>query len=144
MQQDIAARVVDAARGWIGTPYRHQGATKNVGCDCLGLVRGLWRELYGDEPESPGAYAPDWAERGAGDRLKDAAERYMEPVEGWAQARPGDMLLFRWRAQFPAKHVGILMPETRFIHAWEQAGVVLSPLVPSWRKRVAHIYRFPE
>ena len=28
-------RIVAAARGWIGTPYRHQGARKGVGCDCL-------------------------------------------------------------------------------------------------------------
>ena len=28
---------------WIGTPYRHQASLKGVGCDCLGLVRGVWR-----------------------------------------------------------------------------------------------------
>ncbi len=28
---------------WLGTPYRHQGRRKGVGCDCLGLVLGVWR-----------------------------------------------------------------------------------------------------
>jgi NlpC/P60 family putative phage cell wall peptidase len=30
--------VVAAARGWIGTPYRHQARLKGVGVDCIGLV----------------------------------------------------------------------------------------------------------
>ena len=53
-------RVLDEARRWIGTPYRHQGTRLGVGCDCLGLVRGVWRALYGAEPETPGPYSPDW------------------------------------------------------------------------------------
>src|SRR3989338_4143365 len=48
--------IVAAARSWIGTPYRHQASLKGAGCDCLGLVRGVWRELYGDEPEAPPPY----------------------------------------------------------------------------------------
>src|SRR5215207_7343246 len=35
-------QIVAAARGWIGTPYHHQASVKGVGCDCLGLIRGLW------------------------------------------------------------------------------------------------------
>ena len=27
------ARIVAAARGWLGTPYRHQASVKGVGCD---------------------------------------------------------------------------------------------------------------
>jgi cell wall-associated NlpC family hydrolase len=33
--------IVAEARTWIGTPYRHQASLKGVGCDCLGLVRGV-------------------------------------------------------------------------------------------------------
>ena len=40
--------IVAAARGWIGTPYVHQASVKGLGCDCLGLLRGLWREMAGD------------------------------------------------------------------------------------------------
>ena len=58
------AGVVALARGWIGTPYHHQAARQRVGTDCLGLIRGLWRELYGAEAESPPAYTPDWGEYG--------------------------------------------------------------------------------
>ena len=54
--------IVEAARDWIGTPYRHQASLRGVGCDCLGLVRGVWRTLVGGEPETPGPYGSDWAE----------------------------------------------------------------------------------
>ena len=43
--------IVAAARGWLGTPYHPQASVKGVGCDCLGLIFGLWRELCGPEPE---------------------------------------------------------------------------------------------
>ena len=72
----FADRIVETARSWIGTPYRHQASLKGVGCDCLGLVRGVWREIYGGEPELPPAYQPDWAERSGEDRLRDAARRH--------------------------------------------------------------------
>ena len=54
--------IVVAARGWLGTPYRHQASRKGAGCDCLGLVRGVWRELVGPEPARLPPYTPDWAE----------------------------------------------------------------------------------
>ena len=39
--------IVAETRDWIGTPYRHQASLKGVGCDCLGLVRGVWRNVIG-------------------------------------------------------------------------------------------------
>ena len=71
----VNARVLGIAETWIGTPYRHQGAVKGVGCDCLGLIRGIWRELYGQEPEAVPAYAPDWAERSGEERLMAFLEK---------------------------------------------------------------------
>jgi NlpC/P60 family putative phage cell wall peptidase len=137
-------RVVVSARGWIGTPYRHQGSLKGVGCDCLGLVRGVWRELYGAEPEMPPAYQPDWAERGTEDALMAAATRHFGPAVPREAMASGDLLLFRWRPGMPAKHAGILSKADRFIHAYEQAAVIESALVPSWRRRIAGVFRFPD
>ena len=136
-------RVVALAEGWIGTPYRHQGATKGVGCDCIGLIRGLWRELYGVEAETVPAYAPDWAERGGEERLIEAARRIFGPSLPVRQAVPGDLLLFRWRPDCAAKHAGILVGPEHFIHAYEQAAVIRSALVPSWRRKIAAVHRFP-
>jgi cell wall-associated NlpC family hydrolase len=34
--------IVEEARSWLGTPYHHQAALKGVGCDCIGLLRGVY------------------------------------------------------------------------------------------------------
>jgi NlpC/P60 family putative phage cell wall peptidase len=140
---DGGNRIVALAEAWVGTPYRHQGATKGIGCDCIGLIRGIWREIYGEEPAAVPAYAPDWAERCDEERLLDAATKVFGPPLPVTQAQPGDVLLFRWRSGCAAKHAGILARPTHFIHAYEQGAVTRSALVPSWRRRIAAVHRFP-
>jgi NlpC/P60 family putative phage cell wall peptidase len=131
------------ALSWTGTPYRHQGSTKDVGCDCLGLIRGAWRAVYGAEPERPGAYAPDWAEAGSEDLFLAAARRHCTEKPA-ADAAPGDLLLFRWRPHQPAKHAGILVDRGHFIHAYQGHSVIISSLAPQWRRRIAAVFSFPE
>lgn len=130
------------ATAWIGTPYRHQGSAKGVGCDCLGLVRGIWRDLYGSEPEQPGAYAPDWADTGGPDQLLEAADRMFERLPT-ADAAPGDLVLFRWRPVMNCKHAGILVGHGRFIHAYQGHAVLASPLISQWKRRIAGAFAFP-
>lgn len=138
-----AELVLAEALGWIGTPYRHQGSRKGVGCDCLGLVLGVWRAVYGAEPEAVGPYAADWAEAGARERLMDAARRHCRE-KPLTELASGDLLLFRWRAHLPAKHAGIFAGGGRFVHAYEGGAVMLSALVPQWRRRIAGVFEFPE
>ncbi|PWL19024.1 peptidase P60 [Falsochrobactrum shanghaiense] len=139
----IAQEIIAEAEGWIGTPYRHGASKRDVSCDCLGLVRGIWRALYGNEPETPAAYAPDWAEAVSGDPLLQAARRHMCERDG-REPQPGDLLVFRWRRGVAAKHLGIMVRENRFIHAYEGHSVMASVLVPQWRGRIAGIFIFPE
>ena len=135
-------QVIGEALSWVGTPYRHQASRKGVGCDCLGLVRGVWRALYGSEPEAPGPYSMDWAEAGGRDRLREAAHRHFAACAD-GRLLPGRLVLFRWRPHLPAKHAGILLGGERFVHAYEGRGVVVSPLVPHWRRRAAGVFAFP-
>lgn len=143
MSDETRRAVLAEARRWLGTPYRHQGSTIGVGCDCLGLVRGIWRALAGAEPEEPGAYAPDWAEAGGEDRLIAASRRHMVELD-LAGAQPGDMLVFRWRPHLPAKHLAILCEPGWIIHAYQRHAVTRSPLVPAWRRRIAAAFAFPD
>ena len=106
--------------------------------------RALGRELYGTEPESPGAYGTDWAERSGQERLLEAAGRHFVAPVACGDRQPGDLLLFRWQAGMSAKHAGILSRTRHFIHAYEQTGVIESALVPGWEKRIAGVFRFPE
>jgi NlpC/P60 family putative phage cell wall peptidase len=136
------AAIVAEARKWIGTPYRHQGSLKGVGCDCLGLVRGVWRALYGAEPERAPAYEPDWAEAAQGEPFAAAAERHLRALDVTAFA-PGDVLLFRWRRGLAAKHAAIVVAPHRMVHAHEGAAVAEVALSPWWRRRIAYAFSFP-
>jgi NlpC/P60 family putative phage cell wall peptidase len=138
----IRSAIIAEARSWIGTPYRHQASLKGVGCDCLGLVRGVWRALYGAEPEAVPAYTRDWAEAARGEPLAQAGFRHLAPVALDAVA-PGDVLLFRWRAGMTAKHAAIVSAPSQMIHAHDGAAVAEVAFAPWWRRRLAYAFRFP-
>lgn len=142
----MRGKIVAVARGWLGTPYRHQASVKGVGADCLGLVRGVWREVVGAEPEAVAPYSPDWAEVEAGERLLEAARRWLVEISVEA-ARPGDVLLFRMSPEAAIKHCAILSaddgPEPRMIHAYWGRAVVESWIGAWWRRRLAAVFRFP-
>jgi NlpC/P60 family putative phage cell wall peptidase len=134
--------ITSIARTWIGTPYQHQASLKHVGCDCLGLVRGVWRELYGNEPETPPPYSPDWAEAASNEALADAGHRHLSNIP-CTEFDAGDVLLFRWRSHLPAKHAGIASSKSTLIHAQEGVAVSEVSLSPWWFKRIAYAFRFP-
>lgn len=137
---EISARVISTAREWIGTPYRHQASTKGAGCDCLGLLRGIWRELYGCEPETIPDYTSDWGLISRNETLLVAARRHLLPLD---QRRNGCVLVFRWRENAPAKHLAIQSGDNRIIHSYERAGVIESPLGTHWRNRIVGAFTFP-
>jgi NlpC/P60 family putative phage cell wall peptidase len=136
------ARVVAAARGWLGTPYHDQASRRGIGCDCLGLVRGVWREVVGEEPLSVPPYSRDWGEMGKVEVLHDAAARVMLPADP-ARLEPGTLLLFRMRRDAIAKHCGIITEPGMFVHAYERLGVIEEPLGQAWRRRMAFAFLFP-
>jgi NlpC/P60 family putative phage cell wall peptidase len=134
--------IVAEARSWLGTPYQHQASLKGIGCDCLGLVRGVWRALIGEEPERAPPYAPDWAEAMRDEKFAEAAARHLIAIECDA-FREGDVLLFRWRANLPAKHAAIVTARDLMVHAHDGAAVAEVAIAPWWRRRLAFAFRFP-
>lgn len=147
MAVSFEEEVVNAARGWIGTPYRHQSSTKGQGADCLGLLRGVWREVNGSEPEQVPSYTADWSEPSGQERLWRAAQRHLVPVDLDHRAA-GNIVLFRMRAVSVAKHLAILgggqggFPT--IIHAYSGAGVVETPLSAAWARRIVAQFEFPD
>ena len=143
----MSARAVELARGWIGTPYVHQGSARGAGADCLGLIRGIWRGLYGIEPEAAPPYTADWGETGGREPLLAAALRNLVAVAPDVPEAPGEVLLFRMREGAVAKHRGIragLGEGASFVHAYARHGVVESPLSAPWRARIVARFRWPE
>jgi NlpC/P60 family putative phage cell wall peptidase len=152
----VGAAVVAIARSWLGTPYHHQMAVRQAGCDCLGLVRGVYAEFYGAPAEEAPPYSPDWAEATGTETLIDAAERHLVRVTtkgGRPYARdlaPGDVLIFRMNRKGPAKHAAILtalncgaIGGDAMIHAFEHNPVCEVPMNGFWWARLAAGYRFP-
>jgi NlpC/P60 family putative phage cell wall peptidase len=157
--------IVAIARSWIGTPYVHQASLKGVGCDCLGLLRGIWRDLRGEEAEETPPYSRDWAEARAAETLYMALKRHAHEIDT-ARLAPGDIALFRMASHGPAKHCGIVAKRQSacgirqsdqtaksiadcrladagltLIHARQNKRVSEEPLSPFWRSRLAFAFR---
>lgn len=142
----MSTEIVQAARVWLGTPYVHQQSLRGAGCDCLGLVRGVWRDVIGPEPELPPAYSLDWSEPQGDEQLWRAALRHLH-CKAHDEEAAGDVLLFRMRADGVAKHLGIQAKigcTASFIHAYSGHAVHESALSTPWRRRIVARFRFPE
>lgn len=140
------AEIIAEARLWLGTPYLHQASVRGAGTDCLGLLRGVWRAILGDEPEMVPVYTDDWAEPSKDEVLLVAAQRWLREKPGQVPA-VGDVLLFRMREGSIAKHLGFQSetgPHPRFIHAYTGHGVIESSLSAPWERRIAARFAFPE
>jgi NlpC/P60 family putative phage cell wall peptidase len=134
--------VIAAARAWLGTPYHDQASLRGVGCDCLGLARGVWRDMVGAEPQATPPYSRDWGETGAHEVLADGARAMMIEIP-LSQIGPGALVLFRMAPRAIAKHVGILTAPDRFIHAYDRLGVIEEALTTTWARKIAFAFRFP-
>lgn len=137
------ALIVAEARAWLGTPFHHQQAVRGVGCDCIGLVRGVMIAT-GLLPADFVQRADVQPYRGYGrlpdGRLMPALEQFLTrvPVD---QAQAGDLVVVRF-SQDP-QHVGLLAehPEggLSLIHALDE--VREHRLDARWQRRVIGAYR---
>jgi NlpC/P60 family putative phage cell wall peptidase len=139
----MATEIIAIARSWIGTPYVHQASVKGAGCDCLGLLRGVWRELRGEDAETPPPYSPDWAEARGEETLRDALARHLSEIDP-REIAPGDVVLFRMMARGPAKHCAIVAEKDgalTLIHARQNKRVSEEAFLAPWRKKLAYAFR---
>ena len=134
--------IIAEARAWIGTPYRHQASLKGVGCDCLGLVRGVWRALHGAEPEAtPRLYARlgrGVAAMNRSPRLRAASRRARRPR---ARSRRATCCCFATRRAIrPSTPRSSTAPDL-MVHAHDGAAVAEVAIAPWWRRRLAYAFR---
>lgn len=140
----MGERALAEARLWLGTPYRHQASARQAGADCLGLVRGVWRALYGAEPIAVAPYTADWSEASGREEMLETARRLLVP--SGSELALGDVLIFRMQARGVAKHMGLVSQAgafPRFIHAYSGHGVVDVALTAPWQRRIAARLAFP-
>lgn len=136
--------VLAEARQWIGTPFHHQAALRGIGCDCIGFVAGVARQIGVRE-------APQWFDdirfRGYGRepdpmKLRAACAEYLDPVR-IPELRVADIILFTFFKE--PMHFGFLSAcePRRILHAYEPVGrVTENSLDAKWQRRVIGGYCF--
>lgn len=140
---------LEAAKTWIGTPYHHQASLKQVGCDCIGLVIGVYRDLYKSDPPKfklP-PYTPFWAEELKRSPMVEIARQYLIELPNLSEAVAGDILMYQMTRGGPTKHCGILSQREpdKFIHAYAGNNVIETPIFKSTGSshKITHIFRYP-
>ncbi|MEO0679019.1 MAG: NlpC/P60 family protein [Pseudomonadota bacterium] len=134
---DVAA----CARAWIGTPYVLGAALKGAGCDCVGLIRGVFEDVTGRPAERPRGWRRDWA-AGPGLPMLAAARRNLIACP-FREPRAGDVVGFRvGLGEGRLAHCGIVSAPGRVVHALERVGVVEVGL-RDWRPSLAFVFVFP-
>lgn len=139
-----AEEIIEEARGWIGTPYKHQCSKKGVATDCIGLIRGVYEHFYAPVPKKliP-PYSPWWAEEGNRTIMIDLLEKYTKERDP-KDRTPGTILTFSLEDGKPIKHAAFMSYDNRFIHTYDVHPVLEVKLVPWWDKRVRRVFTFPD
>ncbi len=138
-------RIAAEALAWVGTPYVHQASIKGVGCDCLGLVRGVWRSIEGDEPWVVPRYSPRWDETTPAEPLLCGLRQHF--ASRGQEIELGRVLAFRMTPGARVKHLGLVTGRRRHqwkvTHAYWGRAAVESWLSPWWHKRLVASFEFP-
>lgn len=141
-------QIVAEARSWISTPFVHQADRKGIGCDCIGLVRGVGVALGLFQPDvtrSPELKPYLGYGRLPDGRLLPACREFLNQIR-FADISAGDILIFRVFDQH-AQHAGIVTntePLT-MVHSYSKARVMacIEQTVDAfWRARIVGVFRY--
>jgi len=94
---------VNAARALIGTPYVLGYAQPGVGCDCIGVVEYVWREVRGTEPPMRGPVVADYY-NDPNDLLFTGAALHLTQI---SRAKLGSVLLIKMKNTPGCSHIAI-------------------------------------
>ncbi len=135
--------VVEEARSWIGTPWVHQQAAKHHGCDCIGLIRGVGRDLEivdFDADTKEGRLSLQYGRDPVPVNLIGGMNRYLIPVT--YDVEQGDVILFAINNLH--SHVGIITDVDKgiIIHTWLRTKKVIESSYHSYLKP-AGVWRYP-
>ena len=143
----MSKAIILEARTWIGTRFRHQGRIKkseqdNGGCDCLGLVLGIARNLGVNSKISITLSTLDqknYPKLLTSNLLKDQLDQHLVRV---TSPNIGDIILIKIN-NWP-QHLAIISEVTPYItiiHSYIQARKVVEQHLPdNWE--IVAIYRF--
>jgi cell wall-associated NlpC family hydrolase len=127
--------IAEEALQWVGTPFVWGQSQKGVGCDCKGLVQGVFREL--GRPEADSFYATFSNYRVdrpvPSDLLVEGMGKLFDRVEAM---EPGDILLLKHNAH--PGHMAIFVGDGRAVHACIRSKVKSRELAVLFHKFPLH------
>jgi len=105
---DREKRILDEYKQWQGTRHK-MGGSGSRGVDCSGFVKELYRDVFNiDLP-----------------RTTKAQVKLGKPVS-FKELQPGDLVFFKPPTY--ARHVGIYLSQSEFVHASKTKGVTISKI----------------
>ena len=129
MMSATPTEIITEARTWLGTPYRHQGRTKGIEIDCIGLPICVAQVLRLKPAEFFLMIAKEYraySRASLGNSLYNACKRFVPEVLK-SELQPSDIVLFLMDKEL--RHAGILTKNNTIIHAYAEVG-----------KCVEHVY----
>lgn len=129
------------AGSWVGTPFHAHARLKMVGVDCVQLAGAIYIATgFLTEPQfNIGWYPID----GGHHDEKSRVVEWIEKSGKFARVndpRIGDTLVMRMPGARVAHHVGVMVSESEFVHAYFKHFVVMSRM-DGYRKRIEAMYR---
>ena len=112
----------------VGTPFVDGGRSKDIGLDCWGLAREMFRRQGVDVPD----YHISAMRTAEIAREMTAEEMDWTPL---SKPKEGCLVLLRLNPDVWANHVGIYLGDGKFIHAYSAAGTCVDRLA-RWRSRI--------
>lgn len=113
--------VVREALEWCGTPFHDRASLKGEGCDCAGLLKGVFTApaiAMVDDFQVPN-YSPQWFQHRDEELFLKALEEHGGRRIDLATALPGDVLMYNFGRH--AAHGAIIVSDTAIVHAYKPA-----------------------
>lgn len=131
--------IVDEARRWLGTPFRHQGRVLGEAVDCGGIIVMVARRFGLDQGYSDPVGYPAQPHTDFVERLLDQYAVSIRP----ADRQPADIATFAFAGKI--HHVGILTDRNNVLHAWNRGPgsvVVETGLAGPFLRAMRRCYKF--
>lgn len=128
--------IVDIARGYLGTPFVHQGRLPSVGLDCAGVAVCALREL-GHEVQDVQGYGRIPSQG----TMTTTIEKHCDKIK-LEDVQAGDFMAFAFRSD--TQHIAIVssINPIMIIHAYSEVRMVVeNSFDKTWQDRLRGCYR---
>lgn len=130
--------IISEAMTWFRTPWHHCARIKGVGVDCAQFLIGVYVGVGLIPEPNIAPYPRDWHLHKEEPRFLNQLLKYADKVE---VPQAGDIIMFKYARH--AAHGGIMLDETKVIHAWldEKMVTITDLTVSPIAGRVAGFYK---